>query len=78
MKQLVRQLVIGICMLANASGCATAPANMPEHQVVETEQRMSPKLKRALIVGGALIVSALLVNEAQDNVQDAVRSVASP
>ena len=77
MNKTTRTLTIAMLMLAT-SGCATAPLAASEQEMAEAEQGMPPTFKRALVIGGALLVGALLINEAEDNVEDAVRSVASP
>ena len=78
MSRSFKQLVVAACLLALASGCATAPSTSPENAAVSPNNKDARTRNVLLAVGGLLVVGAILVNEAEDGVEQAVRQVTLP
>ncbi len=77
MKQIIKKIAVDLIVLAMIAGCATAPHPVGGDKPADTENP-SKVVKTMLTVGGLLLLTAIVVNEAEDNVEDAVRNAAAP
>ena len=77
MMKVLKQLTIILCVLMTVTGCAAVPSAGPDNdERLETET--SSRTKNTLLaIGGVLILGAIIANEAEDNVKDAVSDAAS-
>ncbi len=71
MIEMLKKFTIGLCALAMLSGCATLPSGDP----AEDESRTRNTI---LMISGILILGAVIANEIDDNVEDAIRDAARP
>lgn len=77
MKHLIKKIAIGLVVQATMVGCVAGPGLAHGDKAPDTETP-SRTAKTLLMVGGLLLLSAIVVNEAESNVEDAVRNAASP
>ena len=78
MMQVMKQTTISLCVLLILTGCATVQSAAPDNdERVETETSSRTK-KTLLAIGGALILGAVIVNEAEDGAEEAVKDAARP
>lgn len=74
MMKILKQFTIISCVLATMTGCAAVPSAAPNNDE-RSEAGTSSRLKNTLLaIGGVLIVGAIIANEAENNVEDAVTS----
>ncbi|MDH3432446.1 MAG: hypothetical protein OEM60_01185 [Gammaproteobacteria bacterium] len=78
MKQVMKQITIGLYVLTTLAGCATVqPAGPDNEESVEIEAKSRTK-STLLTIGSILLVGAIIVSEAEDGAKDAVRDAARP
>ena len=73
MKKIFSQLAVGLILLTTLAGCAAVPSHGPDNEgqvEIGSESRTRNVL---LTIGGVLLLGAIIANEANDNVRDAVR-----
>ena len=77
MTQLIKKTAVCLLVLATMAGCATVPDSVRDDEPVDT-QTTSRATKTLITIGGILLLAAIVVNEAEDNVDDAIRNAARP
>ena len=78
MKQVMKQITIGLFVLTMIAGCATVqPAGPDIEGQAETETRSRTK-SVLLTIGSILVLGAIIVSEAENGAQDAVRDATRP
>lgn len=78
MIEMLKKLTIGLCALSALSGCATVRSAAPGSDgLVDIEAEDTSRTKNIILtIGGILLLGAIIVNEAEDGVNDAVREAA--
>jgi uncharacterized protein YceK len=80
MIEMLRKLTISLCALSMLSGCATVQSAGPGGEgPVDIEAHDTSRKKNILwTIGGILLLGAIIVSEAEDGAQDAVRDAVRP
>lgn len=80
MIEMLRKLTISLCALSVLSGCATVQSAGPGgdgHVDIEAHDK-SRKKNILWTIGGVLLLGAIIVSEAENGAQDAVRDAVRP
>lgn len=78
MKPMLKKTTISLCIITMLSGCATVPSPDPVKDPPIETNRESRMKRTLLVIGGILLVGAVIANEIEDNTKDAIKDAASP
>ena len=78
MKQVMKQIAIGLCVLTALVGCATVQPAVPDNEEWVDIEAKSRTKSTLLTIGGILLVGAIIVSEAEDGAKGAARDAARP
>ncbi len=82
MIEVLKKLTAGVCALVMLSGCATLRSDHPaddEHLLIGGSGNNESRTRNTiLVISGILILGAVIANEIDDNVDDAIRDAARP
>lgn len=80
MIEMLRKLTISLCGLSMLSGCATVQSAGPGDEGRVDIQAHDKSRKKNILwtIGGVLLLGAIIVSEAENGAQDAVRDAVRP
>ena len=80
MIEILKKLTISLFVLGNLSGCATVqPSGAHNEEYVDIDAETATRKRNTLLtIGGILLLGAIIANEAENNVEGAVRDAARP
>lgn len=78
MMQIMKQLTISIFVLTTLAGCATVPSAGTDKDEQAVVVPKSHTKNTILTIGGILLLGAIIANEAENNVRDAVKDANRP
>jgi len=71
--QMTKQITTVLCVVTTLAGCVTVPPAVPVNDE-RVENETSPRAKNTILaIGGALLLAAIIANEARDGAREAVR-----
>ncbi len=75
---ILRKITITTLILITMTACTTLPPATQDHEK-PAEVEASNRLKNTMLaIGGIIVLSAIIVHEAEDGVSDAVRQAGRP
>lgn len=77
MSRSIVQFALAAFLFVTITGCASVPPTAPEQEFVDGEIN-SRTMRTIWTIGAILVVGTILVNEAEDGVQDSLRRVSLP
>ncbi len=77
MTKLIKKIAMSLFVLATMAGCATVPDPVRDDKPVDTETS-SRATTTILTIGGIVLLVAILANEVENGVDDAIRDAARP
>ena len=73
----IRKTIVCILITITVSGCAVVPES-PWSGSEENSKALSKPTKTLLVLGGVLLVGAIVASQAENNIEDALRDTVRP